>query len=100
MPRIERLMPARGEEVVVFGHQIGRQLLHSHLPAFLRGINALGVEPTIAILTPAFENILRHRVGCAPSDEDYAAVLRPVRQSPLGDEQLVMRVEKAHGEML
>jgi hypothetical protein len=26
--------------------------------------------------------------------------LRPVRQSPLGDEQLVMRVEKAHDEML
>jgi hypothetical protein len=100
MPRIQRLMPSRGEAVVVFDHRIGRQLLHSHLPAFLHGIDALGVELTIAIRSPAIQNIFRHRVRCSPGDEDHAAILRPVRQSPLGDEQIVVRIEETHIEML
>lgn len=100
MPRIERFMPACGEAIMVCSPQIGWQLLHLHLPAFLRGINAVDVQPTIPIRTPAFENIFGHRIRRAPGDEDHAAVLRPVRQPSLGDEQLVGRVEKAHGEML
>ena len=72
---IERVMPARGEAIVVFDHQVGWKFLDTHLPAFLSGLDAVEVEPAIALRPPAFENVLRHGVRRAPSDEDHGAVL-------------------------
>lgn len=96
MAGIERFMPARGEAVVVFDHQVGWKFLDQHLPAFLGGIDAVEVEPAIAIRPPAFKDILRHGIRRAPSDEDHGAVLGPMRQLALGDEQFVVRVEETH----
>lgn len=79
MAGIERLMPARGEAIMVFGYQIWWESLNLGFPAFLSGINAVEIEPTITIRTPAFENVLRHRVRRAPGDEDHAAILSPMR---------------------
>ena len=97
---VECFMPAGGEAVVVFDHQVGRKFLDPHLPAFLRGIDALGVEPTIAICLPAILNILWHGISRAPGDEDHGAVLRPVRQLALSDEQIVVRIEEMHAAIL
>lgn len=97
---IERVMPARGEAIVVFDHQVGWKFLDTHLPAFLSGLDAVEVEPAIALRPPAFENVLRHGVRRAPSDEDHGAVLGPMRQLALGDEPIVVRIEKTHVAML
>ena len=97
--RVESIIPALGEAVMVFSHQVGRQLLHLHLPAFLGEIDAVEVEPTIPIRPPAIQNILRHRVRRSPGDEDHGAVLGPMRQLALNDEQIVVRIEETHAEI-
>jgi len=97
---VERFMPARGEAIMVFDHQVGWKFLDKHLPAFPGGIDAVKVEPAIPVRPPTFENILRHRVSRAPGDEDHGAVLRPMRQLALGDEQIVVRIEETHVAML
>lgn len=97
---IESLMPAAGVAIMVFDHQVGRKFLDPHLPTFLGGIDAVDIEPAIAIRPPTFENILRHGVRRAPGDEDHGAVLCSMRQLALGDEQLVVRIEETHAAML
>ena len=85
---------------MVFDHQVGRKFLDPHLPTFLGGIDAVDIEPAIAIRPPRFENILRHGVRRAPGDEDHTTVLRPMRQLALGDEQIIVGIEETHAAML
>lgn len=59
---VECFMPAGGEAVVVFDHQVGRKFLDPQLPAFLGGIDSVVVEPAIAICPLAFENVFGHGV--------------------------------------
>jgi len=100
MTCVEGFMPSRGEAIMVFGHLVWREILNLDFPAFLRGIDAVEIKPAIAIRTPAFENVLRDRVRRAPGDEDHAAILSPMRQFSLRDEQLVVRIKETHVAML
>lgn len=96
MTRVKRLVPARGEAVVIFGQRFGQQLLQARLPALLQRVDAVQVKPAISFRPPAIEDIPGHGIHRAPGDENYASILRPVRQPPLGDEPFVRRIKESH----
>ena len=97
MAGVEVLMPFRGEAVVILGLQLRREVLHLSFPTGQGGIDPLRIQPAVPLRPPGVQDGLRQGVEGAPSEEDDRAVLRPVRQLPLGDEDVVMRVKEAHG---
>ncbi|MCX6856282.1 MAG: hypothetical protein NTV80_15415 [Verrucomicrobia bacterium] len=74
--------------------------MDTYLTPFLGWIDAVDIEPAIPIRSPAFENVFWHGVRSAPRDEDHTTILRPVRQSSLGDEQFVVWIKETHVVML
>ena len=89
-------MPGFGKGFVEVGDFGGRELMEAIFPAGIFGVNVSSCKPGIPLVAPSSENVAWKRVVHAPCDENDAPILCPVRQSALGDEEIVVGVEEFH----
>ena len=89
-------MPRVREGFVKFGDICGWEFVNALFPAGDLRVDVSVVEPRGAACVPNGERFGGERVVQAPGDEDDAAILRPVWESALGDEEIVVGIEEFH----
>lgn len=96
MASIKQHVPSFGKGFMEVGDFGGRELMEAIFPAGIFGVNVSSYKPSIPLVAPSSENVAWKRVVHTPCDENDASILCPVRQSALGDEEIVVGVEEFH----
>ena len=89
-------MPRAREGFVKFGDVCGWEFVNAPFPTGDLRVDVSEGEPGGAPCAPIGERFRGKRVIHAPGDEDDAAILRPVWESALGDEEIVVGIEEFH----
>jgi len=90
---VEVIVPAVGDEQPELQGLLSRQLVKRGAPIGRRGVDVVPQQPGVALRKPGGENRGRDGIPGAPGEEGQRARLSPMRQPPLDDDVVLLRIE-------